>query len=203
MTNISRVTCLAITHLCLAASTHAQNDTRATNVRLEFRAASDSFVAARDEYERIWAEEGSRMVAVLERTAGLRFVYPQYADTVIVVTVREAMSQSGFRERSGITMRASYTTATKRATLMHELGHRLMAGLFRRSEPDEHDELFLFLYDAWIAMYGKAFADEQAAIERSRGGVYPAAWNSALALSPTERAAAWKRIVDERLARRV
>jgi hypothetical protein len=91
---------------------------------------------------------------------------------------------------TSVSGRASYPADTKKATLMHELGHRLMAGLLRRDEPDEHDKLFLFLYDAWIALYGKDFADAQVAIEKRRRGPYPAAWDSALALSATERAAA-------------
>ncbi|HJU74518.1 MAG TPA: hypothetical protein VJ717_12290 [Gemmatimonadaceae bacterium] len=174
----------------------------ATNVRVEFRAASDSFAAARDDYERIWASDGSRMIAALERSAGLQFAYPEYADTAITVTVREVASNSGYRARSGMVMRASYSADTKKATLMHELGHRLMAGLFFRGE-EEHDELFLWLYDAWIALYGKDFADAQVVLEKRRGGPYPAAWNYALSLSPAERAAAWKKVLAERLPRRL
>jgi hypothetical protein len=184
----------------LPASVYAQKS-EATSVRLEFRAASDSFAAARDEYEKIWAAEGRGMIAAMELSSGLRFVYPQYADTAIVVTVREEASSSGFRNRSGVVMRASYSADTKRTTLMHELGHRLMAGLFRRDD-EEHDELFLWLYDAWILMVGRETADEQVAIEKRRGGPYPAAWDHALKLSADERAAAWKRVLDERLPTR-
>jgi len=173
----------------------------ATNVRLEFRAASDSFSAARNEYEQIWAAYGSRMIAVMELASGLRFVYPQYADTAIVVTVREEAANSGFRDRSGIVMRASYSADTKRTTLMHELGHRLMAGLFRREE-DEHYQLFLWLYDAWILMFGRDTADEQVAIEKRRGERYVTAWNRVLALSADQRAEAWRRELDERLPTR-
>lgn len=190
-------------HLLVATATAAAQDAQATRVRLEFRAASDSVAAARDEYERIWASDGEKMIAALEKAAGLRFVYPLYADTLIPVTVREVGSNSGYRDRSGMTMRASYPTDTKKATLMHELGHRLMSGFYRRDEPDEHDKLFLFLYDAWIALYGKEFADAQVEIEKRRGGRYPPAWDSALALSATERAAEWARIRTERLARRL
>jgi hypothetical protein len=172
-----------------------------THVRLDFRAASDSFSAARDEYEKIWAAEGPKMIAAMEMTAGLRFVYPQFADTSIVVTVREVAASSGFRDRSGIVMRASYAPDTKRTTLMHELGHRLMAGLFTRDE-EEHDELFLWLYDAWVLMYGSATADEQVTIEKRRGDRYVTAWDKALALSADGRAAAWRRVLDERLPRR-
>jgi hypothetical protein len=173
----------------------------ATHVRLEFRVEVDSFKAARDEYEQIWAADGRKMIAAMELTSGLRFVYPQYADTAIVVTVREEAANSGFRDRSGIVMRASYSADTKRTTLMHERGHRLMAGLFTRDD-EEHDELFLWLYDAWILMFGRATADEQVAIEKRRGARYVAAWDKALGLSADQRAAAWRRVLEERLPTR-
>jgi hypothetical protein len=98
-------------------------------------------------------------------------------------------------------LRASYPSDTKRATLIHELGHRVMAGLYRRDE-EEHGALFLWLYDVWVALYGKAFADEQVIVERRRGGPYPKAWDEAMHLSATERAAQWRAILAERLPRR-
>ena len=94
-------------------------------------------------------------------------------------------------------LRASYPTATKQATLMHELGHRLESNLFRASE-DDHRFLFLWLFDAWTDVYGEEFAREQVVIERRRGGVYPAAWDSALALSREARAARWDSVRKSR-----
>jgi hypothetical protein len=41
-----------------------------------------------------------------------------------------------------------------------------MSGLFRRDEED-HDYLFLGLYDAWSDLYGRSFADAQVAIEKT------------------------------------
>ena len=98
-------------------------------------------------------------------------------------------------------LRATYSAETKKATLMHELGHRLMAGMFTRNE-EEHDELFLWLYDAWVALYGNRFAEEQVVIEKNRGGPYPSAWDSALALTTQQRTAAWRRVLAERLPTR-
>jgi hypothetical protein len=198
MRTTSLVAAAALALLPIAARAQKQQP---TSVRLEFRSTSDSFAAARAEYEKIWAEEGQKMIAAMELTSGLRFIYPQYADTAIVVTVIEAPANSGFRDRGGVTMRASYAADTKRTTLMHELGHRLMAGLFTRDE-EEHDELFLWLYDAWVLMYGDATADEQVAIEKRRNERYVIAWNAALAHNANERAAAWRRVLDERLPRR-
>lgn len=137
----------------------------------------------------------------MEQISGLSFVYEQFADTSITATVLERPSSSGFRDRSGMQLRASYSPDTKRATLIHELGHRLMAGLYRRDE-EEHGGLFLWVYDVWVALYGKAFADEQVVVERRRGGPYPQAWDEAMRLTAEERAVHWRAILDDRLPRR-
>jgi hypothetical protein len=167
-------------------------------VRVSFVAQSDSFAGAALEYERIWSEDGPRIIAMMESTSGLRFINPFYADTAITAIVLEQASSSGYRERP-MQMRASYPPSTKRATLIHELGHRLQSNLFRRGEP-EHGPLFLWIYDVWTRLYGQAFADEQVEVERRRRGPYPAAWDSAMALSAEQRAARWRAIRDERKA---
>ena len=111
-------------------------------VEVRFVPASDEFATAVREYEQIWAADGVRIVAAMERISGLSFVYEQFADTSITAIVLEKPSSSGFRDRSGMELRASYRLDTQRATLIHELGHRLMAGLYRRDE-EEHGALFL------------------------------------------------------------
>ena len=169
-------------------------------VRITFQAQSDSFAASVAEYTRLWDAEGARIVAALEAVSGLRFVYAQFADTAIVANVLERASSSGYRT-SPMEMRASYPFDTKRATLAHELGHRLMAGLFRRDE-EEHGALFLWLYDTWVRLYGREFADAQVAVEIRRRGPYPAAWQAALALDSAGRAQRWREILAERLPTR-
>jgi len=165
-------------------------------LRLTFVPQSDSFAAAAREYERIWAEDGARVVRAMEAAAGLRF-----RDTAVRVIVFEGVSESGYRDAVPMRMRASYPPDTKRATLVHELGHRLQEGFFRRDE-EEHGPLFLWLYDAWVALYGREFADAQVAVERRRRGPYPKAWDDALALSAADRAARWRAIVAERMPTR-
>lgn len=195
--------------LALVIDTHAQSasakmtgQTSADSpVRITFVAQSDSFASAVREYEQIWAVDGKRMVATMERIAGLSFRYAQFQDTAITATVLERASSSGFRDRSVMELRASYSADTKRATLVHELGHRLMAGLYRRDE-EEHGPLFLWIYDVWVALYGQSFADEQVAVERKRGGPYPAAWDAALKLSAAERAVRWRGTLSERVPER-
>jgi len=160
-------------------------------LRLDFVPESSTFVDAAREYERLWAAEGDRIVRAMEEVSGLAL-----RDTAVTVIVYEGVSQSGFRDIP-MRMRASYPPDTKKATLIHELGHRLQQGLFRRDE-EEHGPLFLWLYDVWVRLYGRDFADAQVQVERRRRGPYPKAWDEALALSAAERAARWREIVAER-----
>ncbi len=169
-----------------------------SQVRLSFIAESDDFVPAAQEYERIWAEEGPRIIEAMESISGLRFDNPIYADTVITVLVLEQPSSSGYRERP-MQMRASYPSSTKRATLIHELGHRLQSNLFRFGE-DDHGPLFLWIYDVWAELYGRPFADSEVEVEKRRRGPYPAAWDSTVTLKAEQRARQWGMIRDERLA---
>lgn len=169
-------------------------------VRMRFVPQADSFAAAAREYERIWASDGARIVEAMERVSGLTFVSSVYADTNITANVLERASNSGFRD-SPMQLRASYPRDTKKATLVHEIGHRLQSGLFRREE-EEHGWLFLWIYDVWVSLYGQTFADAQVVVERARGGPYPKAWDDALALTPEQRAAKWRGIVAERMPTR-
>jgi hypothetical protein len=176
----------------LSASSAAQS-----RVRISFVPQSDSFAVAARDYEQLWGAEGEHIVSVMEQISGLAFVYPRFADTAITAIIFEGVSNSGYRE-DPMRLRASYPPDTKKATLIHELGHRLQAGLFRR-DGEEHGPLFLWLYDVWVKLYGQQFAEAQVAIEKQRRGPYPKAWDEALALTATERAARWHALVAERL----
>ena len=156
--------------------------------RLEFVPESETFASAVGDYERIWAADAARIVRTMQGVSGLTFT-----DTAITAIVFEGVSSSGFRH-TPMRLRASYPLDTKRATLIHELGHRLQSSLFRR-EDEEHGPLFLWLYDVWVDLYGKEFADAQVVVERRRRGPYPRAWDEALALTRKERAERWKAIV--------
>ena len=170
------------------------------HVRITFIPQSDSFAAAARDYERMWAVEGPRIVAAMERISGLTFVSQVYADTAITANVLEGASNSGFRN-SPMQLRASYSADTKKATIIHELGHRLQSGLFRREE-EEHGYLFLWIYDVWTTLYGREFADAQVVIEWARGGPYPKAWDEAMALTAPQRATRWRELVAERMPTR-
>jgi hypothetical protein len=168
-------------------------------VRVTFIAEADRFGDAATEYTALWTQEGVRIIAAMERAAGIRFDAPPYADIAITAMVFEGVSNSGYRGRP-MRLRASYPEPTKRATLVHELGHRLQGGV--AGSEDEHEVLFLWLYDVWVGLWGQAFADEQVLVEKARGGPYPRAWDAALALSATERAARFQKLRERNASAR-
>lgn len=181
---------------CSSAPAPSSSSAPVRVFRLEFVPASETFASAVGEYERIWAADATRIVRTMEEVSGLTF-----ADTAITAIVFEGVSSSGFRD-TPMRLRASYPLDTKKATLIHELGHRLQSPLFRR-EDEEHGPLFLWLYDTWVRLYGQEFADAQVAVEKRRRGPYPRAWDDALALSPKQRAERWKAILaNQRKLRR-
>ena len=162
------------------------------SIKMNFTPESERFVEATKRYEEIWKAEGRKMIDAMETVSGLRFL-----ETEIPVIVFEGASSSGFKDKP-MKMRASYSEEVKKATLVHELGHRLNSQLrIRPKELDEHRILFLYLYDVWTKLYGSKFADRMVEIEKKRKGLYDyeSAWNWALSLNKEERAAKFKEIV--------
>lgn len=162
-------------------------------VSIRFSPVSRGFEEAAREYQALWDVEGNRIVEAMEGVSGLKF-----AESGIQAIVYEGISRSG-SQNSPMMMRASYPAATKKAALIHELGHRLISQLKKRPRDlDEHGVLFLVLYDIWVKLYGKGFADEQVGVETARLGVYDyrSAWKWALSLNDGQRAARFKAIVS-------
>jgi hypothetical protein len=149
------------------------------------------FAPAADEYRAIWAREGERIAAALERATGLTF--PANSIEAIVSDGPPMTSYDGRSMR----LRAGYSEPYKRATLVHEMGHRLSFLLPRTAELDDHRLLYLFLYDVWTDLYGRAFADRMVSIERRITGRYDydAAWTWALAMTREERQARLRALI--------
>jgi hypothetical protein len=182
---------LIFTVAVLTAFLHSQ----ASSVSLRFSPESERFADATKEYQRIWQAEGNKMIQALEGVSGLKF-----GNQGIQVIIFEGASNSGFGDKP-MKLRASYSPDIKKATLVHELGHRLNAQIKNRpDEIDEHRILFLYLYDVWIKLYGKSFADEAVEVEKQRKGLYDyeGAWKWALALSEKDRAARLRAIIGKR-----
>ena len=93
-------------------------------------------------------------------------------------------------------LRASYPPDTKKATLIHESGHRLESDLFPKGEGPS--VLLPVDLRRLGQLYGREFADDQVAVEKARGRMYPAAWEAAMALTAEQRASKWRETVAAR-----
>lgn len=160
------------------------------NLQMQFEPQSAYFDSATREYRRIWSNEGNRVIEAMETHSGVSF-----AQGKVKAIVFEGVSSSG-RGDIPMKLRASYPNDTKKATLVHELGHRLLAGVPTTPEIDEHRKLFLVLYDIWVELYGRDFADAQVLIEKKRKGRYDyeSAWNWALSFTPEQRFSKFKEL---------
>ena len=162
--------------------------TQDSRVKVSFSPESEKYAQATKEYQDIWKSEGKRIIEAMERISGVRFT-----EREIQAIVYEGVSWSGFLNEP-MKLRASYPTDVKKATLVHELGHRLLLPIPKTKEMDEHRVLFLVLYDIWESLYGRDFADRMVEVEKRRKGVYDyeSAWKWALSMSKNERAKKFK-----------
>lgn len=151
--------------------------------RVSFVPVEPRFAAGAADYARIWESDGTRIVAALEAATGLSM-----ADVPVEAIVSEGRPMASYDGRL-IRLRAGYLDEYKKATLVHELGHRIAFGFGRRHGLDDHRLLYLFLYDVWADLYGPAFAERMVAIERRIPGPgdYDAAWTWALGQSREAR----------------
>ena len=150
---------------------------------VSFTPVAPDYEKAAGEYRRLWQAEGPRIVAAMEAATGLAF-----PAAPVEAIVSEGRPMASFDGRT-ICLRASYSPAYKKATLAHEIGHRLTFALPRGSGLDDHRLLYLFLYDVGTDLYGRDFADRMVSIERRIGPAYEAAWTWALAMTREERRA--------------
>jgi len=179
---------LLLIALIFASPTYAQDQ----RVSITFTPQNRQYAEAAEEYRRLWAEEGTRMIQAMERVSGLKF-----GEKEVKAVIYEGPSNSGFGS-SPMNLRASYPTDVKKATLVHELSHRMNSQLKKRPKDlDEHRILFLYLYDVWEILYGKDFADQQVEVEKRRKGLYDyeSAWNWALSMNKDERASRFEGIL--------
>jgi hypothetical protein len=148
---------------------------------IAFVPAGPQLDAPAAEYRAIWERDGEQIVSVMEEVTGLTF-----PDLPIEVIVSETPPMTSYDGRT-MRLRGRYSPTYKKATLVHELGHRLAFTLGRPSGLDDHALLYLFLYDVWTDLYGQPFADRIVSIERRIGPNYSAAWDFALAMTREER----------------
>ena len=144
------------------------------------------------EYKEIWKRESEKIIAMFEKISGSKFI-----EREIKVVVYEGISRSGRSESDPMRLRASYSVDVKKATLIHELGHRFLFWFENKQHGlDAHQILFLILYDIWTELYGQEFANKQVAIESARKGVYDyeKTWKWALVLGTKDREKMFRQI---------
>lgn len=149
-------------------------------------------IQASKEYTKIWVGLGQKIIDSLENITKLKFT-----DRKITATVFEGISSS-----HPLKLRASYSTETKKATLIHELGHVLLTD--NRIKPDEHTShqlLFLFLYDVWCDLFGYKFANEQVLIEKKRADKYKVDWEWVLTKTMSQREQLFFEVVLRKISR--
>jgi hypothetical protein len=174
------------------ASTLVLAQSQRVTVTFSPQEKTPAFKAAVDEYRAIWAAEGSRIIEGMEKISTLKF-----PEKSVKVQIYEGTSFSG-RGGAPMRLRASYQPDEKKGTLVHELGHRMNVQLKMRAQDlDEHRLLFLYLYDLYVDLYGKEFADREVAFGKTLKGLYDyeAAWNWAMAMSREERLAKFAEVV--------
>jgi hypothetical protein len=95
-------------------------------VNMTFTPQDQTFAEAAEAYRRLWAGDGSKIIKAMERGSGRTFL-----ETHVKAVIFEGPSRSGV---GGLPMylRASYPADVKKATLVHEHGHRLIAQLRNR-----------------------------------------------------------------------
>ena len=152
---------------------------------LTFAADSAPYAPSAVWYQQQWNTDGKRITRAMEAASGLRF-----SPLSVRVIVYLGVSYTG-TDTLPMHLNVRYPFGM---TLVHELGHRLNAQLRSRpAEIDEHRLLYLWLYDAWVALYGRQFADAAVQAEKTwaaQGLTFiVSAWDWALSMTPEQRAA--------------
>jgi hypothetical protein len=171
--------------LTLASAPRSETD-------VAFVASSAAYASAAKSYRAIWDQYGKRIVEAFETRTCLPFAEPR-----VSAVVADDVSNSGGPEHP-MQLRATYPSAIKQSTLVHELGHRHLWQLAQRlPDVDGHKTLYLVLDRVWADVWGEQFAAE--AIRRESAWDsdydYAAAWSWVRSLTPEERAGLWNRLL--------
>ncbi len=175
----------ALCFACAAAPAYAQP-------AVDFVAASAAHESAARAYQSIWREDGARIVAALEARTCLKF-----QESAVGALIDDAVSHSGGPDHP-MGLRATYDLEVKRATLVHELGHRHLWQLTQRLDGvDGHQTLYLVLDRVWADVWGEEFARRGVLTESSWRSAYDyaAAWTWAHSMTADERSRLWNRLL--------
>jgi hypothetical protein len=161
-------------------------------LKINFLPDSDlaDYSAAIDEYKKLWKKEGEKIVKAIEKISNLKF-----QETEINAIVYFGILPSRSRP---LCLTVKDSKERRLSILIHELGHRIISGNIRRRKTksipmDAHKLLDLILYDIWVELYGRKFADNAVEWEkRIPRAEYKEAWEWALYFNKEERAKRFK-----------
>lgn len=169
-------------------------------VKLSFVADSEQYAQVAKQNQTTWNTEGQGMMQAMEEVSGLKF-----EPIDIQVIIRAGPSVTGSRN-GPMRLNVRYPL---RMTLLHELGHRLNGQITNPKKErggleaalEEHKFLYLYLYDVWVKLYGKSFADSSVTAERKWKdlGLYfiDSAWEWALSMNQQQRASKLKELIGK------
>ena len=192
----------AIILISLSGCALGRPTVQAPRVNLSFSPESEKYAEAANQDQNIWETEGQRIMQTMEEVSGLKF---EQID--IRVIVYDGPSVTGSRN-GPMKLNVRYPL---RMTLLHELGHRLNRQITNPKDEEsrgveaaaeEHKILYLYLYDVWVRLYGKSFADNSVETEKkwkSQGFYFiESAWEWVLSMNEQERASKLKELVGKR-----
>ena len=139
-------------------------------------------------YQNIWDSEGDNIVTAWKSKTGLLF-----RESFVNAIVFEGRGQS-----HPLSFRASLSPEMKKATIIHELGHRILYKKIKLPEfssLENHKHLNLCFYDILIDLDGIEFAN-RVVEEESKHPLYKEAWGWALSLSKEQRAEKIKELLQ-------
>jgi len=190
-------------------------------MKLRFKSATDhpDDLSDTQHIRILWQQAGAGYVKALQEVTGLRF----RQHIAVVRCGKLPVSKAGHTYKEAIWLATHQTVARGRfqparrsdddllTTLTHELCHRLLAQndvlLSASTEPGQfvykdHRLLYIFLYDSWVAAFGKKHARKLAKFE---GGIkvpaYHRAWAWAMRFSAKKRAHLTAKLLHQHHAR--
>lgn len=147
------------------------------------------FIEGTEEYKSVWKEDGERITKAIERISGRFFRAESY--NAIILDNKPSASYP-------LILLSSYSLDTKKATLIHELTHKVLPrnDEMKASEIENHKVLNLILYEIWVDVYGENFAKNAVENERGWGDTYVKAWDYISTLTKEQRQERYKEFIS-------
>jgi Glu-tRNA(Gln) amidotransferase subunit E-like FAD-binding protein len=147
------------------------------------------FVEGAEVYKQIWDTDGEKITETIERISRFQFRADVY--NAIILDNKPSASYP-------LILLSSYTLEQKKATLIHELTHKVLrrTDAMKESELENHKVMDLILYEIWTDVYGEDFAKSAVEGEQIWSDIYTKAWDYALAFTKEQRKEEYKKYFD-------